>query len=63
MTTSTSPPLNHLSSIIAYEQGELDEEQVIELFQSLIDTGLLQSLQGAYHSKAADLISQGLCTL
>ena len=30
----------NLDQIIAYEQGELDEEQILELFQDLVDSGL-----------------------
>ncbi len=55
-------PLNSLNSVIAYEQGELDEVQVVELFQHLLDTGLINSLQGSYQKKASELIEEGLCT-
>jgi len=47
----------------AYEAGELDDERTIELFQYLIDKGLVWHLQGSYGRVAAELIKEGLCTL
>jgi hypothetical protein len=47
--------------IMAYEQGELEEHEVIGLFQSLIDSGLAWQLQGAYGRQAMRLIEAGLC--
>lgn len=50
------------SKIIAYENGELSEEETILLFQSLISTGLVWQLQGSYGRQAIELIRLGLCT-
>jgi len=49
--------------IVAYEAGALPYEQVIELFQELIDSGEAWSLQGHYGRTAMNLVEQGLCTL
>ena len=49
------------NSIMAYENGELDHEAVVELFQTLIDNGMAWQLQGSYGRTAMDLIQNGYC--
>lgn len=47
--------------LLAFEDGELEEQETIELFQHLIDNGLAWQLQGFYGRTAMDLINAGLC--
>lgn len=51
-----------IRTIIAYENGELASAQVIELFQYLLDTGVLWHLQGYYQRIGIHLLEQGLIT-
>lgn len=54
-------PYDVTGNIIAYESGELSDEDTVILFQHLIDSGLAWSLQGHYGRTATALINAGLC--
>lgn len=49
-----------IDSIIQYETGELGDEETLELFQHLLDTGKVWSLQGHYGRTAQALLEAGL---
>jgi len=48
--------MDQVDKIIAYEQGDLDDQGTVELFAELIKTGQAWSLQGSYGRAAASLI-------
>ena len=51
----------NISKIIKYESDEMSQEEVIEFFQELIDSGAAWKLQGHYGRTALRLIEFGLC--
>ncbi len=56
-----APVKNQVERLMEYEDGALNEEQEAQLFQELIDTGLVWALQGSYGRHAKYLIAKGLC--
>jgi len=54
-------PADLTNAIIDYENGELTHDQIVELFQQLIDTGMAWRLQGSYGRTTRDLIDSGDC--
>jgi hypothetical protein len=51
----------NITTLMAFENGELDEDQVIEFIQDGIDKGWVWKLQGFYSRTAQALIDAGLC--
>lgn len=49
--------------MIAFENGELDEDECVEFFQGLVDSGIVWQLQGSYGRTASALIEAGQVTL
>ena len=54
--------MSNVEKIIRYEQGEMNEDETIEFFQELVDTGMAWDLQGSYGRTAAVLIEYGYVT-
>ena len=50
-----------VNKIIAWEGGEMEEDEEVEFFQELIDNGMAWTLQGCYGRNAKALIEAGLC--
>jgi hypothetical protein len=48
-----------VDSIIAYELGELNDQEVVCLFADLVKSGMAWSLQGSYGRTANALIEEG----
>jgi len=48
-----------VGSIIAYEQGELNDQEIVCLFAELVKSGMAWSLQGSYGRTANALIKEG----
>ena len=46
--------------LVAYEEGELTSEETVELFQEMLDTGLVWELQGHYGRAAEYLLELGV---
>jgi hypothetical protein len=55
--------MDRVDFIIAYESGELSDQEVITGFQEMINDGTVWSLQGSYGRMAKDLLDAGYCTL
>jgi hypothetical protein len=55
--------VNVIDAIIRYEESDLDEDEFLDLFQHLAETGLAWSLQGHYGRVTSRLIEEGLVTL
>ena len=53
--------MDQVSKIMAFEPGELHFDETVELFQELIDSGLVWQLQGSYGRMARSLIENGYC--
>ena len=51
--------LSLTTRIIQYENGELDDEEVCDLFAELVESGLIYQLQGTYQRTAQALMDAG----
>ena len=51
-----------VTKIVQYENGELNDEETVELFQELINTGLAWQLQGHYGRTAVQFLEEGFCS-
>jgi len=52
--------LDCAQDLMRYEAGELTQEEVVDLFQKLVDSGLINHLQGSYQRTAAQLMAAGM---
>jgi hypothetical protein len=47
------------NELMAYEDGELDTTEIVQLFSKLIKSGMAWQLQGMYGRQAMTLINSG----
>lgn len=47
------------NEMMAYEEGELDSTEIVQLFSKLIKSGMAWQLQGVYGRQAMTLINSG----
>jgi len=52
--------LQLVDQLIAYEEGQLTEDEEIAFFEHLVETGTCWQLQGHYQRVAATLMEAGL---
>ena len=62
ISTMDSKDTNMVDKIVRYENGTMDEDETIQFFQELIDSGLAWQLQGSYGRTAKYLIEEGMCS-
>lgn len=48
------------AGVIAYENHEMEEDETIEFFQFLLDSGVIYHLQGSYQRTAQAMIENGV---
>lgn len=53
--------MTRVDKIISFEDGSMENEDVIIFIQELIDDGSAWSLQGMYGRIASSLIRSGIC--
>ena len=51
--------MNLTTQIVKYEDGDLDHDETVALFQELVSSGMIDHLQGSYHRMALILIERG----
>ena len=59
--SKTEEKHDDVADIMAWESGEMDQEQTVAFFQRIIDSGLAWQLQGCYGRTAVRLIEAGHC--
>lgn len=52
--------MDMIDKIMAYESGEMSDEDIIAFFQQLVTTGMAWRLQGHYGRTAVAFINRGL---
>lgn len=51
---------NSLNIMISYENGDLSEQETIDFFLTILNSGIVWKLQGSYGRTAQAMIKEGL---
>jgi hypothetical protein len=54
---------DRVKNIIDYEGGEMEDEDVVKMYQSMINDGTAWRFQGSYGRQAMEYIRAGACAL
>lgn len=54
--------MNQIDFIIKFENGEATQDEIVENFQEMINSGIVWQLQGFYARYATGLIESGYCS-
>ena len=52
--------MNVLQGIMDYENGDMSNVEVLDFFQHLVNTGIINHLQGSYQRTASYLLESGM---
>ena len=52
--------MNVLQGIMDYENGNMSNVEVLDFFQHLVNTGIINHLQGSYQRTASQLLESGM---
>ena len=52
--------MDMVGDIVTYEAGDMTEEETVNFFQRLLDTGMVYNLQGQYQRTASALLEAGV---
>jgi hypothetical protein len=63
MSFEQNANMEHIDAIIDFENGSLSDEEIVTLFQSLIDSGQVWQMQGSYGRQAIAMLRSGQCML
>ena len=52
--------MNVLQGIMDYENGNMGDDEVLDFFQHLVNSGIINHLQGSYQRMATELLHSGM---
>lgn len=58
-----APENDIIDDVLAFEQGDMDETEIVLFFARLVESGMAWNLQGSYGRMAQSLIDAGYLTV